>query len=61
LVAITIEGAALSETNSRPIGGNEIIDVAEYFGSMVLEDADKVHYYQLKHSTVNATESWKVP
>lgn len=59
LVAVAIEGVSGSET-SEPKGGSgeEVIDVAEYFGSEDLSKCDKVTYLQLKHSTLNAEKPW---
>ncbi len=59
LVAIAIEGVSESET-SEPSGesGEEVIDVAEYFGSEELCKCNKVTYLQLKHSTLNTGKPW---
>jgi len=60
LVAISIEGPSTKETgDANPIiDGEEVIDVAEYFGSERLDSARIVRYMQLKHSTTRATELW---
>jgi hypothetical protein len=60
LKAITIEGASLSETDAtdRIATGEELIDVAEYYGSENLERATQIRYVQLKHSTLRADEPW---
>ena len=59
LVALTIEGVSDSETSSSNAGsGEEVIDVAEYFGSEELSKCHKVTYLQLKHSTVDAERQW---
>jgi hypothetical protein len=60
LIAISIEGASSQERadESPVIEGEEVIDVAEYFGSEELKSARLVRYMQLKHSTRHATEPW---
>ncbi len=60
LVAVTIEGASTHETEPRNaiIAGDALIDVGEYFGSERIEDATRVHYIQLKHSTAHPTDPW---
>ncbi len=58
LVAVTIEGASPQEGADPIEAGEEAIDVAEYYGSEDLSDAAAIHYTQLKHSTVRATEPW---
>lgn len=59
LVAVSIEGASTSESMAPEADGDELIDVALYYASEVLEDARLVHYIQLKHSTRHAQEPWK--
>lgn len=58
LVAVSIEGASTSEGTTSAEEGDELIDVGLYYGSEVLEDACRVHYVQLKHSTRRAQEHW---
>jgi hypothetical protein len=60
LVAVSIEGASTSEaqTGTATPVGEEIIDVAEYYGQQDLKLARSVCYYQLKHSTQNPTDDW---
>ncbi|USX22501.1 hypothetical protein NHH82_10235 [Oxalobacteraceae bacterium OTU3REALA1] len=60
MAAVTIEGVSNAEMQGQePIAdGEEVIDVAEYYGSASLVDASGVRYIQLKHSTVNSTEEW---
>lgn len=60
LKAVTIEGASPSETAAgRPIkAGEEVIDVAEYFGSRDFQQAKLVRYVQLKHSTEAPNKPW---
>jgi hypothetical protein len=60
LVAITIEGASPSEgLAAGPLEeGEELIDVAEYYGSEEWAHATAIRYVQLKHSTVRATDPW---
>ncbi len=61
LVAITIEGASTSElkTGGTVEDGEQLIDVAEYFGSTIIEDATLVRYVQLKHSTLRTHDVWQ--
>jgi len=61
LVAITIEGAATDELPGvEPVEvGEQLIDIAEYYGSTELESATLVRYMQLKHSTVRVDEVWQ--
>jgi hypothetical protein len=65
LVAVAIEGASvISEGGTESTPGNratevdEVIDVAEYFGSQDLDHASAVRYAQLKHSTLHENEHW---
>jgi hypothetical protein len=60
LVAVSIEGASTQETAPAPgiDAGEELIDVAEYYGSEDIEQAARIRYLQLKHSTQRATEPW---
>lgn len=60
LVAITIEGASRSEVarGSHIVIGEEVIDVAEYYGSEDIKHATLVRYIQLKHSTLRASKQW---
>ncbi|WP_116810026.1 AVAST type 3 anti-phage nuclease/ATPase Avs3a [Steroidobacter cummioxidans] len=59
LVAISIEGASPQEDAGLVTGeGDEIIDIAEYFGNEQVSKARLVRYMQLKHSTLHATEPW---
>ncbi|RYG89901.1 ATP-binding protein [Loktanella sp. IMCC34160] len=59
LVAISIEGVSDSETGElSETNGEEVIDVAEYFGSEELSKCNKVTYLQLKHSTLNVGKPW---
>lgn len=60
LVAITIEGASTDELqDADPVeAGEEIIDIAEYFGGTTIEQATLVRYMQLKHSTLHEHEAW---
>lgn len=61
LVAITIEGASTDETGtSAPVEtGEELIDIAEYYGDTDMSKASLVRYMQLKHSTLHAEDEWK--
>lgn len=60
LVAVSIEGASTSEApgGHHLEAGEELIDVAEYYGSEDISQADRVAYIQLKHSTCRASERW---
>ena len=40
------------------VSGDEVIDLAEYWGSNNIDDAEKVIYRQLKHSTTHPDEPW---
>ena len=59
LVAVAIEGVSDAE-NGRHRGpsGEEVIDVAEYFGSEILSESRKVVYLQLKHSSTQLDQPW---
>jgi len=61
LKAITIEGASPSEASDTGLitTGEELIDIAEYYGSEYLEQATLIRYIQLKHSTVRTDNAWK--
>ena len=51
LVCITIEGVAKEETQGENLDtGEEVVDVAEYYGDSDITRASKVSYHQLKHS-----------
>lgn len=55
LVAVKIEGVSSAEGTS--VRSGELgIDTAEYYGSETIRDADKVVYYQHKHSTTRADQ-----
>ena len=60
LVAVSIEGPSLQEqSDGEPIeAGEELIDIAEYFGSEDINQAYLVRYMQLKHSTLHANDPW---
>jgi hypothetical protein len=49
LVALVIEGVSPDDTAST--GGDEVVDLAEYWGTPDLRAARRVVYRQLKHST----------
>lgn len=61
LVAITIEGVSTSELDTAGAveEGEELIDIAEYFGSTVVEKATLIRYMQLKHSTLRVDQVWQ--
>ncbi|MCK5240858.1 ATP-binding protein [bacterium] len=51
LVCITIEGISSKETEvDNNESGEEVVDVAEYFGDSSIGLATKISYHQLKHS-----------
>lgn len=60
LVAISIEGASPHELAGEPpvSAGEEVIDIAEYFGSKDIREARLIRYMQLKHSTLHSTKAW---
>ena len=60
LKAITIEGVSPSEVTDedRSPTGEELIDVAEYYGSENIGQATLIRYIQLKHSTIRADQAW---
>ncbi|MFJ5075208.1 hypothetical protein ACIP8Z_11475 [Streptomyces sp. NPDC088553] len=58
LTAIAIEGVSHDDTEGRD--GEDVIDIAEYYGAPGLHEANRVVYRQLKHSTTRATEEWTV-
>ena len=59
LVAISIEGPSPGELPVPVVvAGEEVIDIAEYFGSEDISKARLVRYMQLKHSTLHATDPW---
>ncbi|MBD8757769.1 ATP-binding protein [Pseudomonas coleopterorum] len=61
LVAVTIEGAATDEfPGSKQVEvGEQLIDIAEYYGSTDLKSASLIRYMQLKHSTLQVDEIWQ--
>ena len=60
LIAVAIEGASTHETAPELAieAGEQLIDVAEYYGSENIEEANLVLYIQLKHSTQHSGEPW---
>lgn len=60
LKAVTIEGPSQAEGLhvARDESGDDVIDVAEYYGSEILEESTLVRYTQLKHSTLQAGTPW---
>jgi len=60
LVAVTIEGSSPGELppGSPSLTGDEVIDIAEYYGDEDVGRARLVRYVQLKHSTRHADEAW---
>ena len=60
VVAIAIEGSSPQELppESPPFSGEQVIDIAEYYGDEDLSRARLVRYMQLKHSSRHAAEPW---
>lgn len=58
LVAVAIEGASLDEGDASTSAGDEVIDVALYYGSEDVTAAKSIRYVQLKHSTRKAHAPW---
>lgn len=58
LTAIAIEGVSHDDTEGHD--GEDVIDIAEYYGATGLREAGRVVYRQLKHSTAQATQEWTV-
>ncbi|MFE1506796.1 hypothetical protein [Streptomyces sp. NPDC058726] len=58
LTAIAVEGVSPDDTQGE--AGEDVVDIAEYYGATGLHEANRVVYRQLKHSTVQATEEWTV-
>lgn len=56
LAAIVVEGVSPQDTEGDD--GEDVIDIAEYYGSVRLSDADCVVYRQLKHSTHQVGVEW---
>lgn len=58
LVCITIEGVSSDESLNENAGtGEEVVDVAEYYGASTIKYAKKISYHQLKHSYAE-NSSW---
>jgi hypothetical protein len=60
LVAVAIEGASRTENADGPSStvAEELIDIAEYYGSEEIALAKCVRYMQLKHSTRAPDDHW---
>lgn len=58
LKAVTIEGPSLREGTEQIKDGEELVDVGEYFGSEHIEQASRIRYVQIKHSTHQEDEHW---
>lgn len=51
LICITIEGVSSDESQNKNLEtGEEVVDVAEYYGDSSIKHAKKISYHQLKHS-----------
>jgi len=58
LACITIEGISSDESEVEYTeSGEEVVDVAEYYGGSSIKRAKKISYHQLKHS-YKTDESW---
>ncbi|MGW3993208.1 hypothetical protein ACWEF6_06940 [Amycolatopsis sp. NPDC004772] len=58
LVAIAVEGVSAMDTDDPD--GEQVVDLAEYYGSEDLAEAVRVVYRQLKHSTHRSDKEWGV-
>ena len=60
LVGISIEGHSPDELpgGSTALRGEELIDIAEYYGDVELRHAELIRYMQLKHSSRHAAKAW---
>lgn len=60
LIALSIEGVSEVEAASPNFveKGEELIDIAEYYGGEDIADAERVRYMQLKHSTLRRDKPW---
>lgn len=58
LKAVTIEGPSLREGTGQIKDGEELVDVGEYYGSEHVEQASRIRYVQIKHSTHQEDEPW---
>lgn len=56
MVMLAVEGTSGNDTKSA--SGEEVIDLAEYYGTDDVTTAEKVVYRQFKHSTVNDLSEW---
>jgi hypothetical protein len=57
LAGVSIEGSSSLETATA---GEQVVDIAEYYGAVDLGSADKIIYRQLKHSTTHPDQPWTV-
>lgn len=58
LKAVSVEGLSSKDAAPGARAGEEVVDVAEYYGAETLPQAREVHYLQLKHSTVRTDRDW---
>ncbi|MEB3023997.1 hypothetical protein [[Mycobacterium] crassicus] len=56
LVMIVVEGSSDNDTRKRR--GEQVIDLAEYYGSSELATAKRVVYRQFKHTTLQENSPW---
>ena len=66
LAAVSIEGSSpqdhIAVGGPRPdadLTGEYVVDIAEYYGDAAPDEADKIVYRQLKHSTARPDQPWK--
>ncbi len=57
LAGVSIEGSSPLETATA---GEQVVDIAEYYGAVDPGSADTIIYRQLKHSTTRADQPWTV-
>jgi hypothetical protein len=57
LAGVSIEGSSPLDAGAA---GEYVVDIAEYYGSLVPEEAVRVVYRQLKHSTAHGDDAWTV-
>lgn len=58
LKAVAVEGLSSRDGPAGTRAGEEVVDVAEYYGAETIPDARAVRYLQLKHSTVRVEQDW---
>lgn len=58
LKAVSVEGLSSRDGAPGTRAGEEVVDVAEYYGAETISDARAIRYLQLKHSTVRVAQDW---